>query len=105
MAQRVVYEWIVEELDPDNEDEIVDTQGWDTAAEAVAFAAACDSPTVIGLCRHEAELDQGGRPIDEVDRSYAYVIDGELAAEFEEDMRPTPKRFHVEWRDARNNAA
>lgn len=91
MKHITTYEWVVEEMDPTDPEEIVDTSGYATLAEAREWASLSDMPTVISLRRDVAEVDPGCEP-DLVDRQYAYPG----ATEFEGGAA-IPKRFQRDF--------
>lgn len=94
-----VYEFVVETLDyydghePGNPD-IIDTSGFDTLPEALAFANQCEEPWRIALRR-----DVGNDVEGLTDRGYAYPdANGRLPERFEtcdgaQDGANVPKRF------------
>lgn len=89
---KIAYEWVVEDRDPTDHDEIVDCQHFPTLAEAMAHAETVACP-VVGLLKHYGEVFAGSDRIDdEVGRAYAYVVDGELEEEFD-DETPVPIKF------------
>lgn len=89
---RLYYEWVVEELDPSDADEIIDCNHFETLADAIAEAAKTSCAAVV-LLKHYAVVNAGdSEPFDEDGRAYAYIVDGELEEEFD-DETPVPIKF------------
>lgn len=97
---RVIYEWLVDELNGDGD--IVDTQYYDTFYQAVAAQWAA-----LGSCSNGNNYEVGliryvGNDVDgEVDRQYAYTVCNELP-EFFDGGAKVPVRFHCEITNWRN---
>lgn len=74
------YEWVAEKLDE-----------WGDVEEVFQFETRAEAEREggeIALCRRVHNADDG----DELDREYAYVIDGELPPKFDGGSS-VPKRF------------
>lgn len=94
------YEFVVEELDfyegCGDDPDIIDCVGFDTLAEATAYAAQCDNPWRIALRR-----DTGNDAEGLTSRFYAYPdATGRLPERFEsgngfQDGPDVPKRFQT----------
>ena len=66
------YGWVVEQMEGD---EIVDTSEFETRSEAENAATGGDA---IALIKHRHTIADG-----EIERTYAYLADGQLPARFE----------------------
>lgn len=107
MPYRKDYEWVVEELDPADPEEIIDSEhcgSYAKALEIVARNAAAGAPSNVALIRHDVYVDalagadwRNHVCTDEQGREYAYVTDGQLPEAFD-DGRPIPARFRKEVR-------
>lgn len=87
---KTTYEWVVEQMEldwtPDDEDgDIFDTSGFDTLADALAFADTCDRPCVISLRRERGDDCHGS-----VERGMAYSGDAQF-----DDGADIPQRFRA----------
>ena len=83
------YEWALETLDDDGD--IVDVDHFDTLHELVRYASDLEGKRVALVKHTNLEYRDG----EEIDRTYAYVEDGELEAEFA-DGSTVPKARRAE---------
>lgn len=92
MSARTVYEWVVDEVDEHGD--VVDVNGHDTAASALAAAKQpAVAPAVrleVGLARNVYNVDG-----DLLDRQWAYLEAGALPTEFDGGAK-VPARFRQE---------
>ena len=106
MANKVHYEWDIELVSADEHEDIIDHNHRDTladfGAEELLHAINRDSEpgdmfTRLVLIRDEYDIvDDGAAHADLVDRSFAYVENGELPTHFENGVA-VPKRFAKEF--------
>ena len=84
------YEWVLETLDDDGD--IVDVDHFDTLHDLVKHASDLDGKRVALVKHTNLEYRDG----EEIDRTYAYVEDGELYVQFEDGSTvPKAKRAEV----------